>query len=261
MLNSNTPISREQMYEVAPAIFATEPYSECSDKYKFISTVDVLDAMQGQGFHPYMIGQTTPRKTEKNNFAKHMIRLRKGTVPNNDGTYNEIILKNSSDRSSAAILMAGSFTIACMNGLICGNIVQEVHIRHSGNHVDEYIDGAYTICEQFEKVNESKARMQQRLLSFEEANEFATEALKLRWPDPEQETIQAEYLLTPHRREDLGHDLFTVFNVVQENIIRGGIKGYTNKGNVRSIRKITGVDQLTSLNKQLWNLSDQYANA
>jgi len=262
MLQSSVPIGRPQMHDICPAIFATEPWDGCSDKYRFISTTEVLDALLKEGFHVYMVGQSTPRAQDKHDYAKHMLRLRRGTDQTMiNGVADEIVLVNSMDKSSSAIMFAGVFRCVCMNGQIVGNISQEVRIPHRGNKIGDYIEGAYTIVDQFGEITKHREGMQQLQLTYNQAEEFAAQASEIRWPKEDQETIQSSYLLSPRRREDVAHDLWTVFNVVQENLIRGGSRGYTVKGNYKTIRKVTGIDQLTNINRKLWDLADQYLEA
>jgi hypothetical protein len=255
---NNQPLETDVMKHYAPSIFATESYSKCSDKYRFISTMDVLNALADEGYKVHMVGQTTPRIQDKTNFAKHVIRLRKESYFD-DPTQNEIVLRNSADASSSAQLMAGVFRMVCANGCIAGDITQDVRIRHSGTNVGDYVNGAYEIINQFSKVDESREKMQQTILTFDQYKQLAEDAIKLRWPKEEQEHITARSLLQPRRTADQKTDLFSVFNVIQENLIRGGQKAYTNQNNYRKVREVTGIDQLVSINKGLWNLADALA--
>ena len=252
------PLSIEAMQYYAPSIFATESYKTCSDKYRFISTLDVLAALQEEGYNVHMVGQTTPRIKDKTNFARHIIRLRKDTNLTTE-TSNEIVLRNSADKSSSAQLMAGVFRMVCANGCIAGDITQDIRIRHSGNNIGDYVDGAYEIIKQFAKVDESREKMQQTTLTIEQYEQLAIEAIKLRWPKEEQEHIHSSYLLQTHRKDDQKTDLFSVFNVIQENLVRGGQTGYTNKMRYRKMRALTGIDELVKVNKGLWNLADALA--
>jgi len=254
----NKPLDIELMHQYAPSIFATESYSKCSDKYRFISTLDVLDALKKEGYNVHMVGQTTPRIQDKTNFARHIVRLRKDTG-SNDPTMNEIVLRNSADASSSAQLMAGMFRTVCANGCITGNITQDIRIRHIGTNVNDYIEGAYEIINQFTKVDESRERMQDTFLTYDEYLNLAEEALKLRWPKEEQEHITAAQLLRPRRMADDKFDLFTKFNILQENLIKGGQRGYTNKDKYKKVRAVTGIEELVKINKGLWNLADTLA--
>jgi len=254
----NSPVTEEAMRFFAPSIFATESYKTCSDKYRFISTLDVIAALQDEGYNVHMVGQTTPRIKDKTNFARHIIRFRKDTGLPSD-VMNEIVLRNSADKSSSAQLMAGVFRMVCANGCIAGDITQDIRIRHSGNNIGDYIDGAYEIINQFERVNESREKMQQTVLTYEQYVQLADDAIKIRWPKEEQEHVTADVLLRPRRHEDQKTDLFSVFNVIQENLVRGGQTGYTNKKQYRKVRALTGIDELIKVNKGLWTLADALA--
>jgi hypothetical protein len=63
-----------------------------------------------------------------------------------------------------------------------------------------------------------------------------------------------------HREEDNASDLFTVMNVIQENLIRGGAKVLIEKDNkpvARAVRKINSLVSQTEINTMLWILAEQ----
>ena len=70
-------------------------------------------------------------------------------------------------------------------------------------------------------------------------------------------------LLRRRRIEDSGRDLWTAFNVVQENAVRGGLSGRVRKteGRIqrRTTREVAGIDQSRSLNRALWLLTQRMA--
>lgn len=260
MATSNElPLPRSVMRDVAPAIFASEPYRDCSDKYRFISTIDALDALYDEGYRVHMVGQSTPRLADKNNFAKHIVRLRHES-PNSKGVANEIVLRNSSDTSSSAVMMAGVFRTVCMNGLIAGDISQEVKIRHIGTGVGDYVDGAYTIINQFKEIDKHREAMEGAYIGHLKQAQFAEEAMALRY-DETKEHIHSYYLLHQRRQADLASDLFTAFNVVQENLLKGKIQGYTNRGKIKTLRAVTSIDETVRINRELWNLAEKYLEA
>ncbi len=63
----------------------------------------------------------------------------------------------------------------------------------------------------------------------------------------------------PRRVLDRGQDLWTTFNVVQENVIRGGIRGRTEKGKMTRTREVTGIDGDIKLNQVLWKMAEEFA--
>jgi hypothetical protein len=108
---------------------------------------------------------------------------------------------------------------------------------------------------------ESAENMSSTSLSIQEATLFAEKAHAIRFAEsPLAESIEPKKLLIPRRYADDQNDLFTVFNVVQENIIKGGIRGYTVSHNFRpkrvTSRAINGIDQNITLNRALWSLAE-----
>ncbi|MBP1848374.1 hypothetical protein J2046_006665 [Rhizobium petrolearium] len=100
----------------------------------------------------------------------------------------------------------------------------------------------------------------------DEQSILAEAAHVLRFADPEGETktpIKPEQLLVPRRHDDRADDLWTVWNVVQENAIKGGIRGVgrDDLGRTRRVksRAVNGIDQDIRLNKALWLLGERMA--
>jgi hypothetical protein len=59
--------------------------------------------------------------------------------------------------------------------------------------------------------------------------------------------------LTARRYDDQKNDLWTTYNRVQENVIKGGIR----QVNRRKSRGVNGIDENLRLNKALWTLAEQ----
>ena len=100
--------------------------------------------------------------------------------------------------------------------------------------------------------------MQALTLNSFEQHALATAALELRYdtataPAP----VTASQILEPRRYADNKNDLWTSFNRVQENLIRGGQTGRNKQGKRTKTRAITGMDQDVKLNRALWVLSNE----
>ncbi|MGO4484326.1 DUF932 domain-containing protein [Rhizobium sp. 2TAF27] len=67
----------------------------------------------------------------------------------------------------------------------------------------------------------------------------------------------------PRRHDDRANDLWTVWNVVQENAIKGGLRGVgrDDLGRPRRVksRAVNGIDLDIKLNKALWLLGERMA--
>lgn len=94
---------------------------------------------------------------------------------------------------------------------------------------------------------------------------FATAALALRFGERGiEETgghrpapVTAEQQIEARRPEDIGHSLWTTFQRVQENVIRGGQPGRSVQGRRLQTRPVGSIDRGVSLNRALWMLAEE----
>jgi hypothetical protein len=92
---------------------------------------------------------------------------------------------------------------------------------------------------------------------------FATAALPLRESSLD---IEPRQLLLARRIEDQAapngdRSVWGTFNVVQENLIRGGIRGRMTNGGRRRTAAITNPGQDVKLNRALWTLAEALKEA
>jgi hypothetical protein len=88
---------------------------------------------------------------------------------------------------------------------------------------------------------------------------FAGQALALRFPKDRHERMRPAQLLEARRSEDVGDDLWRVYNVIQENVIRGGVVGQTASNRRSNSRPIKSVRRDVALNAALWTLATALA--
>jgi hypothetical protein len=254
---SQSPLSNDQIARYAPSVMASEAHESRGDRYAFIPTIDVIDGLRDNGFQPYEISQTKVRDLSKREFTKHMVRLRQSGVNESGAEVPEIILLNSHDGSSSYQLLSGFFRFVCANGLISGNVQEDIRVRHSGKVVDDVIEGATRVLDNLELANANIDSFKSTKLEFDEQLVFAGSALQLRWGD--NAPVAAESLLRSRRWEDNKPDLWSTFNRVQENLLRGGLSGRTATNRRTTTRAIGGVNENVKLNRALWSLADGMA--
>jgi len=254
---SQSPLSNDQIARYAPSVMASEAHESRGDRYAFIPTIDVIDGLRDNGFQPYEISQTKVRDQSKREFTKHMVRLRQAGASESGAEVPEIILLNSHDGSSSYQLLSGFFRFVCANGLIASDVQNDIRVRHSGNVVDDVIEGATRVLDNLELANNSIDSFKSTSLDFEEQLVFANSALQLRWGD--NAPVVAETLLRSRRFEDQRSDLWTTFNRVQENLLRGGLNGRTATNRRTTTRAVGGVNENVKLNRALWSLADGMA--
>lgn len=241
----------------APSIFATEAFGKMSDKYKFIPTIDVINALAKEGFTPSKVFESRVRLEEKRGYAKHLIRFRNSDIlPQVGELIPEIVLTNSHDGSSAFQLSAGLYRLVCSNGLTVGANQFSVRQRHSGK-VDDVIEGVFSLVDEFPQIADTAREWQGTRLSSAQQLAFAEAAIPLRWTADEsgKYPVDAGQLLGLRRRADASQDLWSTFNVIQENIIKGGVRTRTSAGTRRASTAVKSVDGDQRLNKALWTLA------
>ena len=182
-------------------------------------------------------------------------------------TVCEILLKNANDGSSAYELMAGLFRVRCLNSLVTQTgTIEEIKVRHSGDVQAKVIDGTYTVLKAAENALAAPQDWSTLRLNSDEKEILAQSAHMLRFGDADGAVttpIQPAQLLKQRRADDVSDDLWTTWNVVQENAIKGGLRafGRDDLGRPRRVksRAVTGIDQDIKLNKALWHLGAEMA--
>jgi hypothetical protein len=249
-------LTLETLRERAPAVLAESAHERTSNKYTFIPTSHVLKGLIGAGFVPVDARQTQARSASPLH-ARHVLRLRRRveTVQLKDSV-PEIVLLNSHDGTSAYQLRMGLYRVVCTNGLIVSRGAFPAHcISHRGNVVDEVVTSALKVSEEFDCLAAEVTRMEDRPLFKDEQVKFAESALALRFPDIASSGMEPSRLLTCRRPEDVGDDLWSVMNRVQENLLRGGISRRSATGRLTRTRRITSIREDVRLNSQLWDLA------
>jgi hypothetical protein len=280
-VNTASALTASQLRSMVPSAYATSKHESRSARYTYIRTSEVIDGLIANGFQPVQAFQGGSRIEGKAEFTKHLIRFRQiGAQLSKVGdTLPEVVLINSHDGTSSYKLFAGLFRLVCSNGLIIADkMLGELTVPHKGDIVDNVIDGSFQIIGQAKKTLERVEDWSVLALTAGEQDAFAEAAHTLRFADAEGKTdtpITAAQLLRPRRLDDMrdgasygenrpAADLYRTLNVVQENVIRGGLSGYARNAETRRTRRVTtreinGIDQNVRLNRALWQLAERMA--
>ena len=108
---------------------------------------------------------------------------------------------------------------------------------------------------------ESMNKMKEIEMGEKACLDFAKKALATRFGKDEINRIKVDLddLLAPTRKEDMGNDVWSVFNVVQEKLIEGDFE-YISGTKVRKARKVKNFKQDQKINKELFELALEYVN-
>jgi len=261
-------LTNEQIVQTAPSVFATHPHYEVSDRYGFMPTINVIDALRNEGWQPVDATQKNVRDKSKRELTTHLLRFRR---VENDITVGdsvvEILLKNAHDRSSAFVLHAGIFRMACANGIvIADSTFNKLSVRHGKNIVGDIIEGSCEVIKEVPAICNTVNGMQNTELSPAERAIFAKTAYTYAHGERDENLLTSDesiinQVLRTKRQADRGTDLWTTFNVIQENIIKGGIRTakVNEKGRLRrsTKRAVKNIDKNIKLNKAIFEMATQ----
>ena len=248
------PLTHEELMQFVPSIFSEDKHESRSERYTYIPTITLLDNLQREGFRPFFACQPRVRDESKREYTKHMLRLRReGQITGKQ--VPEIILLNSHDGSSSYQMLPGLFRAVCSNGLVCGESFGEVRVPHKGNVVERVIEGAYEVLGIFDRVEEKRDAMQSLMLPPPAQQALAKAALTYRFGEEHQPVTESQ-LLAPRRWQDESGDLWTTYQRIQENLIKGGLYGRNAKGGRTHTRAIKGIDGDVKLNRALWVMAE-----
>jgi hypothetical protein len=240
-----------------------EKFHTLTDKYKLAKTSDMIHRIEGLGFKLINFVAMKTRKKERQGFQKHRAMFTSPLLKETQDGIPQLLLTNSHDGTSSVVLQLGFFRLICSNGLVVGsNVVEPIRIKHSGNDFeDRLIAGINNIVAQAEKVSQSIDKLKARVLSDAEIKAFQREAVEWRLKDKLSENGKIEDFTFPtYRTEDTAQDLFTVMNVVQENLIRGGAKVLIDKNGdkkLQAVRRVNSINTQMEINTTLWEMAER----
>ena len=258
-------LSNDQLFKIAPSIFAKHASTDRSERYRFVPTIEVVDALRDEGFMPVKVQASRAKSEDGVDYVKHSVRFRREADMQTKFAkvgqlMPELALTNSHNGTSSFMLDPAILRLVCSNGLVVSNSQGTLRFNHGGKDdlTGRVIEGAYSIVEDFPLIADNIDAWSSIQLDHEQRLAFAESAKRLRFDEDTE--IQAGHLLTPRRYGDNKTDLFTTYNVVQENLIRGGLSmGRSEKGRRQTSRAIKSVDRDLKLNRALWVLTDEMA--
>ena len=254
-------LTKEEIQEQAPAVASTQAASNVSDKYVHVPTMELVDDMAKLGWGVSDVKQVGSKKG-LNKFKKHLVTFRNESIviKGDDGetVYPQILLTNSHDGLSSFQFRAGLFRLVCSNGLVIATEdFGQMRIRHKGYSFQELKKTVMELVEELPVTVETLNKFREVVLSDEQKHELAMKAIGIRFGENGAE-VDVQEILKPTRKEDEGSDLWTVFNVIQEKMVRGKFKYKTIKGRNKTARTIKNFNRDVKLNEELYQLAESF---
>jgi hypothetical protein len=255
-------MNNAELKRIAPAVFATAPATNVSDKYQFVPTIDIINELRKAGFEVTSAKQSKVHNEANVGVAKHVVRLRHKSMLEQAtlDTVPEAVLVNSHNRSSAWALYCGLFRYICENGLIAADAMfAGARVLHNSPDIHTYVRQAATdILDTVPNVAKAIDAMNSIQLTNSQQMDFAYASAKLRWENEQPESVLVS-MLAPRREKDVGNSLWLTMNRVQESLIKGGFNMNTRANHARTVNRLQELQKDIDVNRGLWQLAAETA--
>ena len=267
-------LSKDDIRKMCPMAFKTAPTNPgVSGRYTQANTATVIDDLAKLGWYPVQAKQAREKKGSSGIRSFHMIAFQNPdikihkTLENGEkvvDTYPRIILTNSHDGFNSFKFMVGLFRLVCSNGLVvCSDQMVNMSIRHVNYDFEELRRVVATAIEQVPGIVQTMNDMRKVMLTDEQKINLATEVVRIRKGIEDDQKFQldaetVESILEPVREEDKANDLWTVFNICQEKLIKGGFSAVGKNNKTRKQRGITSIKKDMDFNQRLWGVASRY---
>jgi len=282
--SDNSALDTATIERLAPAVFSHQKAQHLTDRYVSLHTSDLIPVMQDYGYVPVQAAQRGSRKSKNSgiileesgkvveSFNAHLISFAHRDLLQQD-LRPEIILYNSHDGSSSVQLYAGCYRFICSNGIVAGEGFNQ-RMYHSKSGMSGFEEMLKSTVESLPAMQERIAMLKGVTLSVGQQQELARLGVSTRWDmlPNDIEGITGTYAtantlkaaLHPSRYEDSSADAFTVFNRIQETVIRGKayVQSFTKAapfGNVRKARPVASAKESIRINSELWDAMETVA--
>jgi hypothetical protein len=241
------------MKMLAPSLFATTAHPRRSERYSFTNTYEIIRYIHEKGF------KVTSVMGGNSTYNRVMVRMR-SRLYQRDTRAPELVVLDSHDGSSRLKLVLGFIEFVCLNGCIAGNhFYNRSYAHRAPDLMEQILLDLEDVGEHITRMNERIDRYTVYRTTMAERMQLADAAIQARWGDKADQSFHADMrpqMLAVRRKEDDHDSLYKVMNVVQENVLRGGMS-YVRNQNVQSVRSISDVRRNMNINQALWDKADQ----
>jgi len=263
-----------QIIKKAPAVAAQRPKESLSDKYLFVPTDKIVKGLLDNGWICVSAQQQRSTLSASKDYNHHALmfcrhdsfaelgQLGKGEV------IPMLRIDNSHNGLSCFVITAALYRKVCANGLtVPDTMLAAPKVKHLISIDKDVVEASYRVIDDFPRlinqVNQFSSiqlSQQEKLILAKSASLLAFDKDRLEQSDGMTKTTVAERLLTAHRQKDVKDDLWTTTNVIQENIIRGGIGMITPNGkSYNKVKAVKSLDRDKSINQGLLTLAQEMA--
>ncbi len=241
-----------------------------SDRFQAIKPALIAEVLDGHGFDLVHLKTGKAKTQDRADFQTTVARYRSRDQFSIDGLGFDIIFKVPHLYGSLQGVL-GLFRGTCANQLNVGTHFESVKVKHLGNPYQELDSLIPRLVAQRQKLVETVQLMQARDVTPSELVALAQDVAAIRLADVKGlQKVEVTDLLKVRRQDDAKNDLFSCLNVIQENVLRYGIRyqienvddnGNTQRQN-RTARKVREESvKAIELNASIWDAATKLLKA
>jgi hypothetical protein len=259
--NESRFLNKEEIKAKVPSIFGY-PSDTMSSKYVFTPTHEIIDSFAKVGWHPTRVSGAKPSSRDINT-VKHLMRFSTTSdkrIKSPEGIIPEVIIVNSHNGGSLLSAHLGFFRLVCTNDLMAGTEISQMKWKHKKLDYSEVKEFILKTIVEFGKLTSVIPEYQKIILTPKQKLEFAEKTIQMVWNVA---MFEPEVLLKPRRDIDNKDDLWTIFNILQENILKGGVQfsipeDRMVRNKTRTTKAVKNIDKEINSNLLLWAMMDKY---
>lgn len=203
-----------------------------SDRFQAIKPSMIAEVLDAHGFDLVHLKTGKAKTADRADFQTTVARYRSRDGFAIDGLSFDIIFKVPHLYGSLQGVL-GLFRGTCANQLNVGTHFESVKVKHLGNPLQELDSLIPRLVAQRESLVETVKMMQSRDVTPSELIQLAQDVASIRLQGIDNVAkVEIQDLIKVRRQDDAKNDLFSCLNVIQENVLRFGLR-----------YQITSVDQ------------------
>ena len=209
---------------ISTSFVQDQKHATKSDRFQAIKPSMIAEVLDAHGFDLVHLKTGKAKTQDRADFQTTVARYRSRDGFSIDGLGFDIIFKVPHLYGSLQGVL-GLFRGTCANQLNVGTHFESVKVKHLGNPYQELDSLIPRLVAQREQLVETVKMMQARDVTPSELVALAQDVAKIRLADVQGlQKIETTDLLKVRRQDDAKNDLFSCLNVIQENVLRFGLR-------------------------------------
>lgn len=215
--------SIDKLIAFAPSLSTTwRKHQRIESKPFYNETIDIVSSLKDKGWVVDGVYENRNKKSRK--IANHCVKLTHPDLNMNVNNKTEglanMYITNSCDGKSPLSLDFGMYRLACSNGLVVKDIVADTKIKHTEKDYNRLPQIIANLEDKIQPMFKKFESFKNTTLTSSQLKDLLYNASKLRDFDRNTSLAVRNQLLNVHRDEDKGDDLWSVYNRLQENLIK-----------------------------------------